>query len=189
MLKNDCGYSPADGYWWNDGTIQQYKKDAFYIPWKIIGPFGDRSELTYDAYNLKVIEIKQYLSDSEYNVSSMLIDYNSMQPYQITDINQNISQAIFDAMGRVVVQTAFGTLEGKPQGDVGLEQYTEQQASFDEVVKPENYEKYLQKATTYFFYDTDAWVNRKQPVSDVQIQRQKHVCDMQQGEELRVKLQ
>ncbi|WP_248916967.1 hypothetical protein [Pseudomonas moorei] len=43
------------------------------------------------------------------NQTSALYDYRFLTPWQITDPNQNPQQVLFDAFGRVIATSFFGT--------------------------------------------------------------------------------
>ncbi|QLL16556.1 insecticidal toxin complex [Pseudomonas chlororaphis subsp. aurantiaca] len=67
----------------------------------IVGP----QRLTYDAHSCVVTAVTDALD----NQTSALYDYRFLTPWQITDPNQNQQQVLFDALGRVVANSFFGT--------------------------------------------------------------------------------
>lgn len=67
----------------------------------IVGP----QQLTYDVHSCVVTSV----TDAMDNQTSALYDYRFLAPKQITDPNQNRQQALFDAFGRVIATSFFGT--------------------------------------------------------------------------------
>ena len=90
----------------------EFARDHFYLPRKFEDPFGNRSEVVYDAYDLLIRETKDALN----NTVKAENDYRTMQPYQITGPNGNCSQVAFDALGMVVGTAVMGK-ENEIKGD------------------------------------------------------------------------
>uniref|UniRef100_UPI0020104A8B SpvB/TcaC N-terminal domain-containing protein n=1 Tax=Pseudomonas moorei TaxID=395599 RepID=UPI0020104A8B len=67
----------------------------------IVGP----RQLTYDVHSCVVTSV----TDAINNQTSALYDYRFLAPWQITDPNQNPQQVLFDAFGRVIATSFFGT--------------------------------------------------------------------------------
>jgi RHS repeat-associated protein len=203
-LTNEAGYWLDQNYWWNRGFIQHYFKEPekFFLPCQSDGAFaGVELEshlnptftLVYDAYNLLQIQITHYLkggpsdSDKAADLEPVILmtradnDYHSLLPCRVTDPNGNVAEVIFDPLGMVIASTIHGTEGGAPAGDDPLTDYSPvPDPTFEDVINSP--QKYLQNATTFFFYDLMAWVNRQQPASAVELHRQTFVHDLKPEE-------
>ncbi len=196
-IKTKGGYifDKSSGYWWNKGLTQYYlsqdQPTSFYMPYETANSFVDvssplylKTTLEYDfPYFLSPVKVMQFIDetnpdpDKRANTETAKIDYITHQPYQLVDINGNVSQALFDPLGQVIVTTLFGTENGSPVGGMRLypyngepEQYKEQNvASFNDVLA--NSENYLQGATSYFYYNLFAWKSEQQPPSSINLIR------------------
>lgn len=184
-------YDPQSAYWENQGLIQSYRDaTGFYLPSGTDSVLNTKSTVAYDAYDLAVISTTSYVSPTVTNVVEATIDYQAMAIKQMVDINGNVSQALFDALGQVIVTALFGTENGQRAGDMLLYPYGSQQAEyilrttapdgqpidFDSVIKDEqNMEYYLQGAGSYFYYDINAYAARKQPINSIHLQRRNYV--------------
>lgn len=194
ILEKDGGYILRDGYWWNRGVVQYFYKELdnrFYLPYSIENSFAGntpalhvKTDFAYDRYCLSPIITTQYLENEITNVTSALIDYNTLQLKQITDINGTVSQALFDPLGMAIVTSIFGAVDGKPEGDTDLKGYNRDvlnysekclrgDASFKDVL--ENPGKYLQGATTFFYYDLYGFKDKGQPACSINLVRETHV--------------
>lgn len=193
MLSENCGYMLRDGYWWNYGQMQLYNwnENQFYTPsgtqaaitglsYDVMNDngFNGTSAVTYDRYYLNIIETSSSLSDTVTLTESYTYDYELMAPVRSTDVNQNISELLYDPLGQVIATTIYGQIEGKDVGDLSLSEYNiMKDADFDDVIA--NPQKFLQGATTYFYYDLHAWKDRQQPASSVSISRSLHVHQLE----------
>ncbi|XXY21866.1 SpvB/TcaC N-terminal domain-containing protein [Sorangium sp. So ce216] len=83
----------------------------FYQPTAFVDPFGNTSQVAYDAHGLLVTQVTDPLS----NVVFAVPDYRVLAPTRITEFNGNVSEVRVDALGRV---TALA-LGGKPGGGEG----------------------------------------------------------------------
>ncbi len=198
MLENEAGYHQEDNYWWNRGLVTVYYKDAdqrFRLPFQYVNLFtGPASSLyqntvwEYDPYALAVIKSSRILTPAITNTTEALFDYYTLQPRQITDPNANITQALYDPLGKVRATSIFGTTGGEREGDGDLRDYQAvPAATFADVLA--HPEKYLQQATTYFYYDLPAWVEQGQPARYAQLQREIHISDLDSGQESRIQVQ
>ncbi|MEQ8474504.1 MAG: SpvB/TcaC N-terminal domain-containing protein [Marinoscillum sp.] len=184
FLQSQGGYDfdTQSGYWWNKGLVQYYfdssQPASFYLPCRTENAFVDpssslfvKSTVDYNQpYNFSIVKSTQYIDEANKieNVVTAEIDYLTLLPYQLTDINGNVSQALFDPLGQVIVTSLFGTENGKPVGGMRLYPYNgkpieyvnHNDATFDDVV--DNSEKYLQGATSYFYYNLLAWKDQPQ---------------------------
>lgn len=204
QLADEAGYWLDQDYWWNRGLIQYYFKEPeqFFLTYQTDGAFtgvdpeshlNPTTVVAYDAYSLLPLQATEYLQglppgpvtilEPEVVLLTTVVDndYQTMMPCRVTDPNGNITETIFDPLGIVIVTTIYGTEDGKPVGDAPLTDYSRiLDPTFDEVVN--NPQKFLQNATTFFFRDLSAWVNRQQPISIVELHRQTFVHDLAPGE-------
>lgn len=181
-------YNGARGYYENRGLVQHYFKevDTFFMPWKVENSFVSpgsalfrRSTMEYDPYFLAVTASRQYLDERTENVIRAEIDYQVMQPRQIIDINNNVSQVLYNPLGMVITHALFGKEEGKACGAMRLYTFDGLPAeyvrrdkgsdggaiTFEDVIDHPEY--YLQGAGAFFFYDV------LPPLTAVSLQR----CD------------
>jgi RHS repeat-associated protein len=194
-LVNEAGYIHDEGYFWNPGMIGYYYKEKdnrYFLPfqadnyWKRasgIDSLKKRSKTDYDEYQLKMVKHTSFLEDDEvsaYNhISSADIDYIFLKEKQLTDINGNLSQVLFDPLGQVVVTTQFkpGNLPAEIlEGDMPVSDYNTsvlEDADFNKVIADPP--AYLQKSSTFFYYDIDAWQRDRKPVSSIKLARDKYV--------------
>ena len=193
-----AGYFPDENVWWNRGIIHYYSKEPqhFFQFCQMDGAFkgvdpesslNTTSTMSYDKYSLLVTETTQYVQGNPTSdqavVDAVVLtvkaenDYQTMQPWRITDVNGNVHEALYDPLGLVIVTTVYGTAAGQPAGDEPLTAYTLQSdATFDSVIN--NAETYLQKATLFVFYDLLAWSNRREPACAITLTRQTFVHDL-----------
>ncbi|RPH30727.1 MAG: sugar-binding protein [Bacteroidales bacterium] len=189
-LQSKGGYffDQNSKYWWNKGLVQHYflpiTPTCFYMPCKTENTFVDKSSslfsqtiIEYDRCYFSPIQIAQYIDDNKQNIVKAEIDYITYQPKQIVDINSNTAQALFDPLGQVVVTSLFGTENGVntggmtlySNGQIAAEYKTPENGSFDDVIN--NPDKYLQGASTYFYYNLNAWIEKQQPTCSINLIR------------------
>lgn len=181
------------GYWWNRGLIQYYAVadgNGFCLPVKTensfvegTSPLFSKSTAEYDRYAFLPVIQKNYLDENIQQMVTCVIDYCSMQPKEITDINGNTTQFIFDSFGQVIVSSLFGKERGIMAGGMSL--YSEGETppeyqmspspSFNDVIG--NPEKYLQGAGSYFYYNLKAWTDSRQPACSINLIRQDYWHD------------
>lgn len=203
ILADDGGYyyDTANGYWWNRGLIQYYydhtQSGYFHMPYKTENSFVapssslfEKVTLEYDTpFILMPIVQKEYLDDTTINQQTCEIDYQVMQYKQVVDINDNVSQAIFDPLGLVAVTSTFGKEAGIDTGGMRLYAYDSKPAeyqnrlagssggaiTFDDVLAHKDY--YLQGAANYFFYSLHTWKPSSQdpqPISAIHLVRDQY---------------
>lgn len=179
-------YDKDSGYWENQGLVQSYYKtpQTFYLPSgteSSVAALGMKTDADYDAYYLTPVKVTSYVSVQPdlVNVVQASIDYQTMAPYQLVDINGNVSQALFDAMGQVTVCAVFGQENQVFTGDMLLYDYNGRTAeyiprtvaqgggpiTFDSVNAAPAY--YLQGAGGFFYYDLNAPLAGNQPVNSI----------------------
>jgi len=173
-------FDDATGYWWNRGLTRSYIYDqkSFYLPFQTENPFVDPSSpvyskttLEYDTYFLSPVKATRFINEAKNieNVITVEIDYITLQPYQLVDVNGNVSQSLFDPLGQVIVNTLFGAENGAPVGGMRLYPYNGQaaeyklptDATFNKIL--DNPADYLSGAASFFYYDLFNWKDRKQP--------------------------
>ncbi|HEY4063111.1 MAG TPA: SpvB/TcaC N-terminal domain-containing protein [Puia sp.] len=199
VLEQQGGYffDPASQYWWNKGLVQYYytpaQKKGFYLPHTTENSFvPPASSLFFKAateynqpYFLTAIKNTVYIDEQDgiSNEETISLDYSTLQPKQLIDINKNVSQLIFDPLGQVIASSAFSIKEGQltggmlllPYGGLAAE-YTRRSGSreggpitFNDVLKDPSW--YLQGAATFFYNDPQAWSQNKQPASAITLVR------------------
>ncbi|WP_019500353.1 SpvB/TcaC N-terminal domain-containing protein [Pseudanabaena sp. PCC 6802] len=206
ILSRDGGYFQEDnGYWWNKGLVQHYfKLEGFYLSWQTKNDFAEQAAqadglqgkmiVSYDSYYLLPIKTEAYLTDTEKNVTTASIDYHNLAPWQLTDENGVIHQVLFDPLGMAIATSIFkeATDGSSREGDGDLSQFKIPiDATFDKILAQnlsdkeldKNLADYLQKATSFFYYDLLAWKERQQPVNHISLVRQTHVSDLKSGEQ------
>lgn len=201
-LENDGGYSQDEsGYWWNKGLVTYYfdsgQPGQFFLPWQqenifAASPSADslhqKTTVAYDEpYFLTEVETVQYLSDTIKTITVALIDYNTVSPWQTTDMNQIVKQALADPLGRVIATSIFKpvppAIPTEGDGDLSDPQQfrVPTDPTFNAVLADPP--AFLQQATAYVYYDLFAWINNSQPVNYIELVRQTHVSDLRPGQE------
>ncbi|WP_424095129.1 toxin TcdB middle/C-terminal domain-containing protein [Moorena producens] len=166
LLSREGGYQLKENYWWNPGLTQTYNQaDKFFLPKATIDPFGNATTYDYDAYNLLTVKVTDVLNNQTVVEK---VDYQTLQVQRIRDINQNISEVLFDPMGMVTVTSFYGTENGESQGFAALEDYQVKELPNLEQLMA-NPQDYLQGAASYFYYDLFAWQDRNVPVHAVNL--------------------
>jgi RHS repeat-associated protein len=119
--------SDADGNWWIPGgqmfcsinplaTAVQELAEArshFFYSRRTRDPFGADTKITYDAYDLLILEIEDAVGNRITTGERGLAivnrnDYRVLQPSLITDANGNRAAAAFDALGLVTGTAVMG---------------------------------------------------------------------------------
>ena len=109
---------PGESEWWaptgrtflspNDGDAPAqeltYALDHFFLPIRLVDPFGGVARVGYDGNDLLPISA----TDPVGNVTSSVNDYRVLAPSMVTDANGNRSQAAFDAIGLVTATAVMG---------------------------------------------------------------------------------
>ncbi|WP_160717882.1 SpvB/TcaC N-terminal domain-containing protein [Chitinophaga solisilvae] len=186
-------YNAASGYWENAGLIQQYYStpESFYQASgtsSSAASLGAMATVSYDNYYLVAVNTSSYLSTDPavVNVVSAVADYQNLQLKQIVDINDNVSQFLFDALGQLIVSTRYGRQTDGLTGGMLLYNYQQQKAeyvlrttapdhgpiTFDSILQDEDY--YLQGATSFFYYNLDGPLQNNQPLSAINLIRENY---------------
>ncbi len=183
----DAKYVQQDGVnWWIPSVKNIYLQSAetisdaqqrFYLPVAVHDPFDIETKLSYDAYHLVIIRTE----DAAQNISIVeTFDYRTLQPTVLKDTNDNISEVITDELGMVIATCVHGDESDGNHGDEPLSTYTIiEPANVADVVANPN--KFLQKATTFFYYDLFAWMNSNQPVCFTSVVRETHESELSNG--------
>ena len=117
FLQERFSDQDTTGQYWIRSGIAGFNSDAanhFYLPERYTDPFGNTTELTYDARDLFIQESVDPLGNLT-KVSAF--DYRVMAPSQMLDPNENASEVIFDALG---MPTAMALLDGGDEVDTAI---------------------------------------------------------------------
>ena len=161
---------------------QSLMHDNVFLPVAMHDAFDIETKLSYDAYHLVIIKTE----DAAQNSSTVeTFDYRTLQPTVLKDMNDNISEVINDELGMVIATSVHGDESDGNHGDEPLTNYTViEPANVAEVVADPN--KFLQKATTFFYYDLFAWMNSNQPVCFANVVRETHESELSGGNQTKV---
>lgn len=194
MLSEDSGYLYTDGYWWNTGGSQYYSDtpESFSQPHYIEDTFGGRVTMGYDPYWFYLTLVTQLVGDLQgeqiVNTVTAAYDYQTVKPRAVTNINGTEIQALFDPLGFVIATSLHGVQNGKPSGDMNLDEYIRREdATFEDVLAQPH--EYLEGATTFFYYDFLAWPERGEPANFIQLLRETHLTDLDVGQETAIQTQ
>ncbi len=189
-LEEKGKYLLKDGYWWAPSPVQFFYGAAqFHLPYKTMDAWSVTSEIGYDHYYF----IPTSSIDALDNKTVATIDYRTLSPEKVIDVQGNTTAAITDALGMVIATTAYGreevedengTIRVVDKGDAKMEDYV---VRFPETLNPleaivSQPGLYLQNAATYFYYDMEAFYTRQQPPQFIGLTRQIHVSELQQNE-------
>ncbi len=153
-------------YWWVPSGVHTYQSaSSFYLPKAYTDPHGSTSTFTYDDYNLIQLTTSDALGNT---VTAKELDYQTLHPYVVQDPNGNSAEVLYDARGRVIASSHYGT-----QTPLGESDPTE--LGFDSLYGKNPYEvqrpnsmsdilaspyTYLQNAASYFYYDRFSWMGQ-----------------------------
>lgn len=123
----------GDGHWWipsgriflspstTHGPVQELTeaRQHFFLPRRYRDPFhtntfSTESFVTYDPYDLLMVETRDALS----NTVHALNNYRVLAPRLMTDPNGNRSEVAFDVLGMVVGTAVMGKANGPVEGDL-----------------------------------------------------------------------
>jgi RHS repeat-associated protein len=185
-------YAQPDGInWWIPSGRDIYLKPAeavsdaqkrFYLPVKIKDAGGKEMQLVYDDYSLLLVQTE----DAMHNKMTVdTVDYRVLEPAKIQDANDNFSEVVVDELGMVIAASVYGKESDGTHGDSPLAAYhIVVPANTGEVIN--NPQKFLQQATTFFYYDLFAWINSSLPVCFTSVVRETHGSELSQGQNSRV---
>jgi len=197
----------GDGRWWipsgrvfyhdspSVGAAQELAaaRAHFFLPRRFRDPFSHDTRVTYDAYDLLLLETEDALGNrvtvGERNTSGNIIrrtnDYRVLQPRLVSDPNRNRSAVAFDALGMVVGTAVMG----KPEETLGdsltgfvtdLDETTVLAHLQNPLANPHGI---LQQATSRLVYDLFAYHRTKnapnpQPAVVYTLARETHQSDL-----------
>jgi RHS repeat-associated protein len=196
----------ADDHWWipsgrafyspdpNDAAAQElaHARQHFFLPHRFRGPFGHTTTVTYDAYDLLLLETEDPLGnrvsvgarDADGNRVDNANDYRVLQPTLICDPNRNRSEVVFDVLGLVAGMAVRGKLEETlgDSLDVFEADLTQAQidAFFDSLDPHDLAPDLLGTATTRIVYDVGRYHRTGDPLQPpfaATLARESHVSD------------
>jgi RHS repeat-associated protein len=180
ILTNEGGYVHDRGYWWNNDLTAYYgKASVFFQLISARDQFGGLTAQQFDPYALfpvRVIDAEDY---------SVLIvnDYRTAAPTKIIDANGNVTEVLFDPLGRVFVFSMHGHIGDEPEGDLPLSEYVVRFPPSREALLCDPHD-YLQGATAYYYEDTLAWNQpHPEPIYSITVTREIHQHDLVIGEQ------
>ncbi|MEE9339675.1 MAG: SpvB/TcaC N-terminal domain-containing protein, partial [Methylococcaceae bacterium] len=179
LVNTDEGnYQQRDGYWWQETAINHFLgEDEFFSLDKVEALNGGITEYLYDKYFLNILEIKDPLG----NISKGEIDYNIVEPYRLTDQNDNLSEVLYDALGVAITSFSLGSVLDENNtvqkyGNGSLSDYAvRNNTSFENIIA--NPKDYLQQADSYLFYEFDSWDKDKKPLRSISVNREDLIHD------------
>jgi RHS repeat-associated protein len=191
-ILTDAKYVQLDGTnWWIMSGSDNYLRSAetvadaqkrFYTPVSVSDPYGSEILLSYDDYFLIMTGTEDSLQNK---ILVTAIDYAVLKPAQIHDVNDNTAEVIYDELGMVIANSLYGQENDGPHGDKPLSIYQViQPANLAEVVS--NPRKFLQQATSFYYYDLDEWMNNSQPACFAALMRETFVSDLEQAQTTRI---
>ncbi len=173
---NEGNYIQKESYWWQHTAINHFKKlHDFYNLAKVERNPSNITTYKYDTYNLAIVEITDPLN----NITKGKIDYNLVEPYQLIDQNDNVSEVLYDPLGVAIVNTHQGTVldeSNTPQkyGNNLIADYVKRSdENFSNILNNPNL--YLQQAGTFLFYDFDSSLTK--PLKSIRLVRENLVHD------------
>jgi RHS repeat-associated protein len=149
LLRERGGYRHQDGHWWSWDLVAYYEGAAGYYRERATeDPFGNLVTLGYDDYALELTSHTDALGQA----TTAVIDYQALAPASVTDINANVTQALYDPLGRPMVVSLHGVKDGRLVGDDPLDRYRViTDATAEQVLRDPH--RFLQGAGTYIIAD------------------------------------
>jgi RHS repeat-associated protein len=212
----------GDGNWWLPSGRVFFSPDTdhsaaeelnharghFFLPHRTRDPFHTdavrtESFVTYDAYNLLMVETRDAL-DNRVTVGERMADgtidpdkpgndYRVLQPRRVMDPNRNRSQVVFDALGMVVGTAVMG----KPEEGLGdsLDGFVANLSEADILAHLSDPlaapHAILGRATSRLVYDLFAYERTKadahpQPAVVYTLARETHDADLEPGQQTKI---
>ena len=207
----------GDGHWWipsgrtfhspgsADSAAQErdHSLEHFLLSRRSRDPFGQTTTVTYDAYDLLVLETQDPLGNwitvgeraADGTITEPGNDYRVLRPWQVMDPNRNRTQVAFDALGTVVGTAVMA----KPEENLGdsLDDFepdlteTEMLAHLTDPLADRH--AILGGATTRWVYDLSAYERTKdrlspQPTVTYSLARETHHSDVEPGQRTETQL-
>lgn len=109
----DAGYvdRDGDGHWWGVSGTQVLDVALFYAATSFTDPFGNVTEVDWDAWALLPLKVTQSVMVSGSPVElavEVTMDQAALQPSSVTDPNGNVTLAAYDALGRLTAVAVRG---------------------------------------------------------------------------------
>jgi RHS repeat-associated protein len=165
MEKGGYVNQKDDGSWWIPASQIFYSEDtasdelseakaSFFSPRRMLDEFHVTTVLRWDSHFVSCLEIEDQVV---HNLTKGVLDYRTLQLKQVIDINSNIKEVAFDALGMVVGLVVRGK-DGEAVGDT-LEGFRANMTK-DEIHKflqnPDSLARtLLAGASTRFIYDVN----------------------------------
>jgi len=180
-------HSEGDANWWIRSGTTQFLEDGeslidarnrFYLPLSYRDPYGAITTIKYH----KNIFVKE-TSDALGNTSGVVtFNFFTLSPQKMKDINDNLSEVLFDELGMVKAMAVMGKgneaddLEGLNSFSTSTEKnlidtFFSTDTSSSLVTQAKGL---LQHATARFVYDFDAYINTGKPSVVASIVREEH---------------
>lgn len=185
------GYHNLDNKWWIRSGIAGFAADTadhFYLPEKYTDPFGNVTWLEFDVDDL-------YIKSSDDAVSNhtevLEFDYRVLAPTAMKDINDNISEIVFDIIGMPAAMAIKGKgEEGDHLNAVEIEIAQDRLLNFFTTEYAETDARaFLGSATARYVYYLGETINADgtityatHPACAAGITREKHVAQLGPGE-------
>ena len=188
----DAKYNQVDGAnWWVPSGRNIYlqgiettadAQQRFYMPVSVKDHFDIETKVFYDDYHLFPIKTEDALQNT---VSVETVDYCTLQATVLKDMNDNISEIITDELAMVIAAWVHGDEGDGNHGDQPLTNYNVIiPTDLAEVISDPH--KFLQHATSFFYYDFFAWIDRNQPVCFANVVRETHESELSEGNKSKV---
>jgi RHS repeat-associated protein len=189
----------------NDSAAQElaYAQSHFFLPHRYRDPFHAESIVTYDGYDLLMLETRdalgnrvtvgERLPNGDLDLTKTGNDYRVLQPRLVMNPNSNRAAVAFDAIGMVVGTALMGKPSPAPVEGDSLEGFETDliQAQIDgfyDIEDPHGPAPNLLKgATTRIIYDLDRFLRTRQahpedptkwlPAYAATVARETHVSD------------
>lgn len=214
--------SDEDDHWWipsgriyydsdadaenpEETAAQEYiiAKNNFFLPKKFANPFHHCTKIQYDTYKLLMISSCDDLD----NMVEAVNNYRTLQPKQVKDPNDNVTQAIFDALGMVCGTAIMGKIDDagvSTEGD-SLEDFDPDptQAKINEFLNnPREPHEHipnesqasqitcdlLQNATTRIVYNLECYKQTGHPPFAATIARETHFRDLDNDQQSKLQV-
>ncbi len=107
-LSNKLG-SDTSGQYWTRSGIAGFSSDAkehFYLPERYTDAFGNTTTLQYDEKYDLFIQSSKDPAGNTFSVAQF--DYRVLQPSRMKDINDNLSEVVFDILGMPAAMALLG---------------------------------------------------------------------------------
>ncbi|HJQ09134.1 MAG TPA: SpvB/TcaC N-terminal domain-containing protein, partial [Candidatus Saccharimonadales bacterium] len=191
MLEGKFTHSEGDANWWvRSGTTQYLEpgetiSDAanrFFVPLSYTDPFGAVTKVTYLGDFTFVASTEDALGNK---TSIDVFSYRTLSPLRVRDMNDNLSEVIYDELGRVKASAQLG--KGAEADDLaGLQEITTpleetEVAAFFNAVNPSELtargKALLGHASVRMVYNLTAFQTSGKPVASASITREQHFKD------------